>query len=144
MSTVKNFEEWRAEEIAKLFLLKSGFKMAIENYPTPLLDFFIVLKDKPDVKFAVEVKTNKSFNLRIKKQVEQLKIYRDAGMLTIPVLIFKINDEAETGELDFLVIPSFSEKKLLIRNDFKFSTLNNDNFTSKMSSILKWYNKKNE
>lgn len=141
MDNIKNFREWRGEEIAKVFLLKSDFKINIGNYPTPLLDLFITLKDKPDVKFAVEVKTNKSFNLRVKKQIEQLKIYREANMLNIPVFIFKINDEKETGEFDFLVFPSFIENKLLIRTNFEFQELNNENFSKKMEAVIKWYKK---
>ena len=142
MNNIKNFKEWRAEEIAKVFLLKTDFKMSIENYPTPLFDLFVTLKDTPRVKFAVEVKTTGLFNLKINNQIEKIKVYRDNGMLTIPVLIFKINEEKETGEMDFLVLPSFKENKLLIRNEFKFIELNNENFSNKMRGIIKWYNEK--
>jgi len=141
MDSKKNFKEWRGEEIAKVFLLKTDFKINIGNYPTPLLDLFITLKDNPDVKFAVEVKTNQAFTQRIKKQIEQLKVYREANMLNIPVFIFKINEEKEIGEFDFLVFPSFIENKLLIRTNFEFEELNNENFSKKMNSVIKWYKK---
>lgn len=139
MDNTKNFKEWRSEEIAKVFLLKTDFKVNIENYPTPLLDLFITLKDNSEVKFAVEVKTNESFSLRMRKQIEQLKVYWEANMLNIPVFIFKINDEKETGEFDFLVFPSFKENKLLIRTELKFQELNNENFSKKMGAVIKWY-----
>lgn len=139
MDNVKNFKEWRAEEIAKVFLLKSNYKLAVDQYPTPLFDFFVTVKDNPKVKFAVEVKTTSSFQLNLKKQLSNIKTYRDADMITIPVLLFKIDEKKETGELDFLVIPSFKEKKLLIRNDFKFIELNQNNLKNKLESIIKWY-----
>ena len=142
MEDIKNFSEWRAEEIAKIYLLKSGYNLTIEKYPTPLFDFFITLKDNPEVRFAVEVKTSKNFLPGLRKQLSNLKIYRDAGMITLPVLLFKIDEVKEKGKLDFIVIPSFIEKKLLIRNDFKFIDLNEKNLSAKIESIIKWYKEK--
>lgn len=144
MDNSKNIREWRAEEISKLFLLKSNFKLNIENYPTPLFDFFVSLKDKPEVRFAVEVKTHSNFTPKIKKQLQSIKIYRDSGMINIPVFIFKINEEKETGEFDFLVLPSFKENKLLVRFDFAFQELNNENFSNKMNAVIKWFDKENK
>jgi hypothetical protein len=141
MENSKNIREWRAEEISKLFLLKSDFKFNIEDYPTPLFDLFVTLKDKPEIRFAIEVKTHLQFNSKINKQLESIKLYRDSGMINIPVLIFKINEEKVTGELDFLVFPSFIENKLLVRSKFKFIELNNNNFSDKMNTIIKWFNK---
>jgi hypothetical protein len=143
MENSKNIKEWRAEEISKLFLLKTDFKFNIEDYPTPLFDLFVTLKDNPKVRFAVEVKTNNQFNPKIKKQLENIKIYRDNGMINIPVFIFKINEEKETGEFDFLVLPSFIENKLLVRFEFDFQELNNENFATKMKAVIKWFNKEN-
>ena len=142
MDNIKNFNEWRAEEMAKIFLLKSVYKLTIEKYPTPLFDFFISLKDRPDVKFAVEVKTSNDFLPSLRKQLSNIVIYRDAGMITIPVLLFKIDEKKEKGKLDFLVIPSFIENKLLVRNNFKFEDLNQKNLNNKIDSIVKWYEKK--
>ena len=115
--------------------------MSIEKYPTPLFDFFILLKDWPNVRFAVEVKTTLSFQNSLKHQLSKVKIYRDEGMITIPVLLFKINEKNETGEMDFLVIPSFKENKLLVRTDFKFEKLNQANLTEKINSIIKWHSR---
>ena len=142
MDNIKNFNEWRAEEMAKIFLLKSMYKLSIEKYPTPLFDFFIYLKDRPEVKFAVEVKASSSFLPDLRKQLSNIAIYRDAGMITIPVLLFKIDEKKEKGKLDFLVIPSFIENKLLVRNNFKFEDLNQKNLSIKIDSIIKWYEKK--
>ena len=142
MENLKNFAEWRAEEIAKIHLLKSGYNLNIEKYPTPLFDFFISLRDNPTVKFAVEVKTSKGFLPGLRKQLSNLKIYRDSDMITIPVLIFKIDENKEKGKLDFIVIPSFKENKLLIRNEFQFKDLNEKNLKAKIETIIKWYVRK--
>lgn len=142
MDNIKNFNEWRAEEMAKIFLLKSMYKLSIEKYPTPLFDFFISLKDRPEVQFAVEVKTSNRFLPDLRKQLSNIVNYRDAGMITIPVLLFKIDEKKEQGKLDFLVIPSFIENKLLVRNNFNFEDLNQRNLNNKIESIIKWYEKK--
>jgi len=139
MEKIKKFEEWRAEEVVKVFLLKSGVNLSIEKYPTPLFDFFIQLKDDSMVRFAIEVKNKDKFKSRINKQLAHLITYRESGMLNIPVLIIKVDEEKETGEYDFMVFPSFKEKKLLIRKEFKFEELNKENFNKTISTIIKWF-----
>jgi hypothetical protein len=139
MDNIKNLKEWRAEEISKVFLLKSTFKFSIDQYPTPLFDFVVSIKNKPKVTFAVEVKTTLRFEVRIKQQLSKIRMYRDAGMINIPVLLFKIDEKNETGEMDFLVIPSFKEKKLLVRNNFHFVPLDHSNLHDKVETILKWF-----
>lgn len=139
MDNIKNFEEWRSEEVAKMFLLKSPYDLIISKYPTPLFDFFVQLKSNIKIAFAVEVKTKARFQTKINQQLQSLKIYRDTNMINIPVLIFKIDERNETGEIDFLVIPSHLKKKLLIRETFKFIQLNEQSLQSKIDSIKKWY-----
>lgn len=142
MDNIKKFQEWRAEEIVKVFLLKADLNLSVDKYPTPLFDFFVTIKNKANIKFAIEVKTTTSFQLNLRKQLTKIKIYRDSDMITLPVLIFKIDEKKETGELDFLVIPSFKENKLLIRNDFKFVEMSNENLKDKIDSIKKWFDRK--
>ncbi|HLN94048.1 MAG TPA: hypothetical protein VK183_00335 [Flavobacterium sp.] len=142
MENIKNLKEWRSEEIAKIFLLRSSYDLCIDKFPTPMFDFFVCLRENTNVKFAVEVKISSSFKNSLKKQFEYLKTYRDANLINIPVLLFKIDEVNETGELDFLVIPSFIEQKLLIRNDFQFQNLNKENLDNKIAAIVKWCEKK--
>ena len=142
MDNGKKIQEWRAEEIVKVFLLKADLKLSIETYPTPLFDLFVIVKDNPKIKFAVEVKTTTNFQLNLRKQLENIKIYRDADMITIPVLIFKIDEKKETGEFDFLVIPSTKENKLLVRNDFNFVEMTINNLKNKIDRITKWHERK--
>lgn len=139
MSNIHNFKEWRAEEIVKVFLLKSGYQFEIETFPTPLFDLFIKSKTNSKIKFAIEVKTKNRFVSRINKQMTALKTYRDAGMINIPVLLIKVDEKEEESEFDFLVFPSFKENSLLIRNEFKFIKLDKENFRAKMDVIEKWY-----
>ena len=142
MENKNNIKEWRAGEIAKIFLLKSNYKLSIDDYPTPLFDFFVSLKTDPTVNFAVEVKNKIRFNNNLNAQLNKLKIYRNLDVINIPVLLFKIDERNEVGEIDFLVIPSFRESKLLIRNEFKFQPLNQNNLTDKIDTIIKWYKRK--
>lgn len=141
MSNIQNFKEWRAEEIVKVFLLKSGYKFEVETFPTPMFDLFVKSKTNSNVKFAIEVKTESRFISRINKQMSTLNSYRDAGLINIPVLLIKVDERKEESEFDFLVFPSFKENKLLIRNEFKFIKLDKENFRKKMNAIEKWYNK---
>jgi hypothetical protein len=123
MEKFQSFKEWRSEEVAKLNLLKSSYNFNIERFPTPVFDFFITLNSNKKVKFAVEVKEANSFKNYIKNHISKLKIYRENGMINIPALIIKVNEVTETGEIDFLIIPS-KTGKLLIRQNFDFKELN--------------------
>lgn len=142
MSEINKLKEWRAEEIVKIFLLRSNLELEVERFPTPLFDFFVKLKSNPDIKFAIEVKTKQRFKAKINTQINHLKSYREAGLITIPVLLIKVDEKLETSEFDFLVFPSFKENKLLIRYGFKFTKLNNDTFSNKINTIKKWYSDK--
>jgi len=139
LSDVKN---QRAEAMAKIFLFKSDFRMTIEKYPTPLLDFFITLKDKPKVKFAVQVKRTSNFKRSIEKQLVNLQAYRDARLINIPILLFRIDEKHERGELDFLVAPSKKGKGLSLKKDFDFQELNQENLKKEIEVISRWYEKK--
>ncbi|AYB34479.1 hypothetical protein [Chryseolinea soli] len=140
-SNLSSLKAWRAEEIAKIFLLKSDYKMSIEKYPTPLFDFFVTLKSSPQVQFAIEVKTTVNFQSGIKEQLAKLKIYRNVGMIEVPVLLFRIDEKEESGKLDFLIAP-IADNKLLIQNEFHFEELNQDSLKVKIKAIVNWYKAK--
>lgn len=141
MENTNKLEEWRAEEIAKVFLFKSGIDLIISKYPTPLFDFFIQLKSQTKVKFAIEVKTRSRFQSKINQQIHTLKMYRDSNVINIPVIILRIDEKNETGEIDFLVLPSFIENRLLIKYEFEFEPLTKQSLRAKVDSIIKWYNR---
>jgi hypothetical protein len=139
MNNRSSLREWRSEEIAKLYLLKSDYKLIVEQYPTPLFDFFVKSKKVEEIRFAVEVKRKDRFESNLKQQLHSIKIYRNEGMLTIPVLLFRIDETLETGEIDFLVFPSFRENKLLVRETFKFKKLEKQSLDDLVSIIEKWF-----
>lgn len=141
MIEINRLKEWRAVEIVKIFLLRLNQDLNIENSPTDQFDFIISLKDQPNIRFAIEVKSKQRFTSKVNKQIEQLKRYRDQKLITIPVLIIKVDEIKEEAEFDFLIFPSFQKEKLLVRYTFKFTPLNNESFVNKLNTIKKWYAK---
>ncbi len=144
MRETNMLKEWRAVEIVKIFLLRLNQDLIIENSPTDHFDFIISFKVQPNIRFAIEVKSKQRFTSRVNKQIERLKKYRDQRLITIPVLIIKVDDIKEEAEFDFLVFPSFQQNKLLIRYTFKFSVLNKESFINKLKTIKQWYAKREE
>lgn len=138
MNQKEKLIEWRSEEIAKILLRKSSFQLSIEQFPTPIFDLFITQLNQPKYRFAVEVKSGRLFTKRVNHQLSSLIKYRDAGMINIPVLLMKIDESKETGEIDFLVVPSISNK-LLIRKKFSFKPANKDNLDIFISRINLWW-----
>ena len=141
MNQKDNLIEWRSQEIAKIILRKSSFQLTIEQFPTQIFDLFITQLDKPKHRFAVEVKSGRLFTKRVNHQLISLVKYRDAGMINIPVLLMRIDESKEVGEIDFLVVPSISNK-LLIRKKFSFKPANKDNLDIFISRINLWWDKK--
>lgn len=139
MAGLTSIKEWRSVEVAKLFLLKLDLKLKIEDSPTDFFDFIVSLEEDPHIRFAIEVKSRQNFKSKVNKQIDSLTKYRDQRLITIPVLLLKIDDVKEKGELDFLIFPSFKEERLLVRYTFKFSKLNKDSFSKKLQTIKKWY-----
>ncbi len=140
MTNKKELIEWRSEEIAKLLLRKSNYSLHIETFPTPIFDFFITQNDKPRNRFAVEVKTKNSFNKNMNNQLKNLTIYRNTGMINIPALLIKIDEINETGEIDYLVVPS-KTGKLLIRKNYSFKPLTSKTLDSYIEKISIWWDK---
>lgn len=140
MTSKTELKEWRSEEIAKIFLRKSTYKLNIEPFPTPVFDFFITQLDKPRNRFAVEVKTKNNFNGKINSQLKSLTVYRNNGMINIPVILIKIDEVNETGEIDYLVVPS-KTGKLLIKKNYSFKTLTSETLDSYIDKINDWWTK---
>lgn len=138
MNSKNNLIEWRAKEIAKIILRKSSFPLNIEQSPSSLFDLFVTEEGDPKYRFAVEVKSHSNFSKRVNHQLTALVKYRDSGMINIPVLLMRINESTETGEIDFLVLPSVT-KKLLIRRKFNFKSADRSNLDIFISKINYWW-----
>lgn len=132
---------WRAEEFVKIFLLKYSSDLIVEELSNKqsLFDFYLHFKDKPKFRFAIEVKHRDKFTQKVNLQIKKLVALRDTNQIDMPALIFKVDDEKEIGEIDFLIIPSTKEKKLLVRYEFNFVKMTNENFSDKLEAIKKWY-----
>jgi hypothetical protein len=140
MNNIEKLREWRAGEILKIFLLKLDVDLIIEEVQSGYYDYLVYVKGKPGTRFGIEVKSKLKFRSKVNKQIRKLVEARDKRITTIPILLVKIDDEVEDGEIDFLVFPSFKEKKLLVRETFKFIPLTNENFIRKVNSVIKWFN----
>ena len=141
MSEQSKLIEWRSEEIAKIILRKSSFNLRIEKFPSEVFDFFVTLLDRPKYRFAVEVKSNSYFSKRINVQLNALIRYRKAGMIDLPVLLLKVNEADETGEVDFLILPS-KTKRLLIKRQYNFKVANERNLNLFIDKIIQWWDEK--
>jgi len=139
MTEIERLKEWRAEEIVKLFLLRLNIGLVVEISPVDQFDFIVSLKDNVNIRFAIEVKSTQRFNKRLNIQIKQLEKYSDQRLITMPILIIKVDDIKEVGEIDFLVYPSVPNRRLLIRSTYRFKTLNKSNFNKKVEIIKKWY-----
>ncbi|HEX8532258.1 MAG TPA: hypothetical protein VF646_19615 [Cytophagales bacterium] len=139
MRNTKDLKEFRSEAIAKLALLKSSYKLSIEAFPAPLLDFFVSLADHPKVAFAVAVRPVDQFTRQLEQQRSKLELYRASGLINVPVLLMKIDNVRESGQFDFLVEPVPSGE-LRLKGAFEFKTLNTHNLDQLIEEIIRWKN----
>ncbi|RYU91345.1 hypothetical protein EWM62_05235 [Mucilaginibacter terrigena] len=139
MESKTKIKEWRAEEIAKIFLLKSEYGLAVERFSTKLFDYFVQLRKNELIRFAVEVKTRDGFVPKMREQLPSIKIYQNNGMINIPVLLFRIDEVKETGEIAYLVEPVYGKNYLMIKEDFDFIKLDQANLSLKIEEIKEWY-----
>lgn len=139
MESKTKIKEWRAEEIAKIFLLKSEYGLAVERFSTKLFDFFVQVRTEETIRFAVEVKTRDGFLPKMREQLPLIKTYQKNGMINIPVLLFRIDEVKETGELDYLVAPAIGKDRLILKEDFTFTKLDQASLSAKVEEIKDWY-----
>lgn len=99
MKDVKKIEEWRAEEIAKVYLLNSGLVTLLPNY-NDKFDFLAISKENPDKKIAIDVKATKYSRSEIEKQL--LKTKKNITLNGLPVLLMFINYDKENGFFEVL------------------------------------------
>jgi len=142
MNELNKLKEWRAEEIVKIFLLKSNLNFEVVKFDNPIYDFFLKCEKDENVSFAIEVKTKRNLKSRLRNQVEALNKFEKLGLITIPVILIVVDDKKEIGELDFLIYPSPEEEKLKIKTDFSFVELNIENFYQKVDIIKNWFKRK--
>lgn len=94
MKGIKNLENWRAEEIAKVYLLNSGLVTLLPNY-TDNFDFLAISKNLPDKKIAVEVQATKYPQKEIKKVFSKTR--RRFAQSSLPGILMYIDYDKENG-----------------------------------------------
>lgn len=142
MNELNRLKEWRAKEIVKIFLLRSNLNFEIVKFDNPIYDFFLKCEKDENVSFAIEVKTKRDIKSRLENQIKNLNKFEELGLITIPVILIIIDDEKETGELDFLIYPSVEKEKLKINTEFSFVELNTENFYQKVDVVKNWFKSK--
>ena len=99
MKIDKQFEAWRAEEIAKVLLLNSGLVKLVPEY-NDQFDFLAISSQSPDKKIAVEVKPTKSSGEEIKRVFNKTR--EQLSKCELPVLLMYVNSDSENGYFEVL------------------------------------------
>lgn len=138
MKGIKAHRGWRAEQIAKLFLLKENNLNIFEGTSNQdaQYDFMVTLKDNDKVQFGIEVKSTKKPLATFKKQIEKLeeeKINRK-----IPSLIMLIDTKTERGKMDFLMKPN-GDKDVHINKEYQLKPIDKVSFKDFKAEIVDWY-----
>lgn len=99
---IESHRNWRAAQIAKLFLLKEGNLNIFENTSNheSTYDFMVTLKGNDKVQFGVEVKSTQNPLSTLKKHVQKLEA-NGKNSSKIPSLIMLINTKTERGKWIF-------------------------------------------
>lgn len=99
MKGIKKFESWRAEEIAKVYLINSGLVSLLPNN-TDKFDFLAISKQTPEKKIAIEVKATKYSKSELKRIFS--KIRRRYSNFKMPVVLMYIDYDKENGFFEIL------------------------------------------
>jgi len=136
---IESHRNWRATQIAKLFLLKEGNLNIFENTSNEdaAYDFMVTLKGDDKVQFGVEVKSTQNPLSTLKKYIQKLE---STGKNTskIPSLIMLINTKTERGKMDFLMMPNGSSD-VHINKKISLKPIDKDSFIGLKSTIIDWY-----
>jgi len=99
MKDVKEFQGWRAEEIAKVYLLNSGL-VTLLPYNSDTFDFLAMSNKSPEKKIAIEVKATKYSKSDIERVFKKERNQKTNPGL--PVLLMYINYDSENGYFEVL------------------------------------------
>ncbi len=96
MKNKRQFQGWRSEQIAKVFLLNSGLFDIVENFSSnsdEKADFIAVYKEMDDKRFEVEVKATKYSKHEIQRKYAKKNGHSPNAL----VIEFYVNYDEETG-----------------------------------------------
>jgi hypothetical protein len=135
MTNIKNFEGWRAEQMAKVFLSKFDNLLISESFNSGL-DFIVGVEYK-DIKveklFGIEVKAGKNRSWFTKKLNENKDVYNE---FNFPILIFLFDMDTDKGYFSWIKKP-VSEAKFTAK--FQFYQLTDKRMEGLIGTIENWY-----
>jgi|GEM_PF-4851771 hypothetical protein len=94
MKNIQDIQNWRADQIVKLFVLNSGILSIAENYLNidDKLDYIGIYKDNPQIKFGIGIKATKYTQSEINK-----KYTITQANIELPIIYFFIDYDKEAG-----------------------------------------------
>ncbi len=136
---IESHKNWRATQIAKLFLLKEGNLNIFENTSNDesAYDFMVTLKGNDKVQFGVEVKSTQNPLSTFKKYVQKLEV-KKKNRSRIPALIMLINTKTERGKMDFLMMPN-GRSDVHVNKSVSLKPIDKVSFNDLKSAIIDWY-----
>ena len=115
MKNAKKFEDWRAEEIAKVYLLNSDLVTLLPDYENKY-DFIAISKSSPEKRFAIEVKATKLPESDIPRVSHKVRsLFADSQF---PVLIMYIDNDKEKGYYEIIDCSEREEIKPIQSEEF--------------------------
>ena len=136
---ITNIKEWRAKEIAKLFLLKSDYKVSfIER---GLFDLMVLVGDNPAVELGLFVLLSNASDSDLKEQIEYIQTKKTVSY-DVPIMLMLIDEVKESGEVSFLVEPNGPQ--LVTLPALRFLPLNSQRLSNCLKKVVSWGNSQNQ
>ena len=132
--TLEDIKLWRAKEIAKLFLLKSAFKLSFDERNRMPFDILVSVFDDVPVEFGLLVLPTSATDSDLEKSLNNFQNKLNGP--EIPVLFILIDEADESGKLDFVVKPN--DQQLTVPRHFHFQSLNTKNINRCLQEIVRW------
>ncbi len=133
-----DIRQWRAKEIAKLFLLKSVHRVSFTE--RGLFDLVVLVGDNPVVELGLFVLLSNASDSELKQQIEDIWTKRTISY-DIPVLLMLIDDGEESGKLSFVVEPD--GQQLVTLPSLRFRSLNMKSLNNCLQEVVLWGNLQN-
>ena len=134
MKHIKNFEDWRAEQLAKVFLCRFN-DLILKKSNQIGLDFIVGVKynNTIDEIFGIEIKAGKKRSWFTKQIRNNKTKYADNKF---PVLLFLFDMETDKGYFSWIVKPL---SKPTFTKKFKFYQLNDKRMAGLIGFIECWH-----
>jgi hypothetical protein len=135
MKNIKNFENWRANQMLKVFLTRFDNLLIRESFNSGL-DFIVGVEyenEKIETLFGIEVKAGKNRNWFTKKLNENKGIYEQYNF---PILLIIFDMDTDKGYFSWIKKPLTSA---LFTKQFQFYQLTDNRMEGLIGTIENWY-----